>query len=99
MKPKSNWLKGTLLVILGLAFVFVEMKQPHPVLEPQPADVCQMSSLQYDVWDSLSWNSTAKLAALPCDSKRRVLDLLADTQKDYRDEMLDRFFDQARSRQ
>jgi hypothetical protein len=69
--------------------------------KPEAADgdcFSQMNSLENDVWSTLSWHSTARLDKLPCASERRVLDVLADVPKDYRDEQVDRLFDRASGR-
>jgi len=58
----------------------------------------QMNSLENDVWSTLSWHSTTRLDRLPCDSERRVLDLLANVPHEYRDEQVDRLFDRALGR-
>jgi len=72
----------------------------EPVTKPTYTVNCgvQMNSLENEVWSTLSWDSAMKLDALPCDMQRRVLEVLANTPRDYRNEQLDRMFDAAARR-
>ncbi len=54
-----------------------------------------MNSLQTDVWSTLSWTNTMRLDAVPCGTQRKVLDILANVPREYRNEQLDRMFDAA----